>query len=81
MSYSEKLAITFLKEMYSDIEKILNNSEQLLFLVESIYKKYGGFVELNPDVTRSEAFKALGNDLRNLYRACGVICNETNSIL
>ncbi len=80
MPYFEKMAIAFLKEMNLEAQQILNEAEHLSLLVEQLHKKYSEFIEKNPDLTRSEAFKILEKDLKNLQQTCRFVSNDCKDI-
>ena len=80
MSNDKTTAIGFLKELDFEIEKILNDSESIIFLTEQLYKRYNDWLEDNPDISRSEGFKNLGKDIRTLYQTCKFINTDCYDI-
>ena len=66
MSYTEKLALTFLKEMYKDLDVISIRLENVLFPLEQLHKKYAEFINENPEFKQSQAFKNLEQDLKEI---------------
>ena len=73
MPYSEKLALTFLKEMYKDLDVISIRLENVLSPIEQLYKKYEEFIEANPEFMCSQAFKDLEKDLKEIQQTCKLI--------
>ena len=76
MSYTEKYAIAFLKEMLLKIDGILKEAQDISVALERLYKEYVQFIEENQDISHLEAFKNLEKDLRNLYQTCKFIPND-----
>ena len=76
MPYSEKLALTFLKEMYKDLDIISIRLKNVLSPIAQLYKKYEEFIEANPEFMCSQAFKDLEKDLKELQQICKLICNK-----
>jgi hypothetical protein len=68
MSQNKAPVTTFLKELNAEVEKILSDSEHIVFLAEQLYKRYDQWIEENPDISRSESFKNLEKDIRALYQ-------------
>ena len=71
MSYSEKLTVSFLKEMHTELGQITDTVEHILFLIDNLNKKYNEFVKENPGSSSPEAFKCLKDELKNLFKTCG----------
>lgn len=76
MPYSEKFALTFLKEIYKDLGGIVICFEDMRLSIEQLYKKYQEFIEANPEFMRLEAFKKLEADLQEIYKTCRFVSNK-----
>ena len=80
MSYFNKLAIAFLKEMSLDTKQLLTEAEQLSSSIEQLYHKYCGFIETNPRIAATEPFKSLENDLKNLVQTCRFVSTDCRDV-
>ena len=80
MSYFNKLAIAFLKEMSLDTKQLLTEAEQLSSSIEQLYNKYCDFSETNPRIAATEAFKSLEKDLKSLLQTCRFIRNDCQDV-
>ena len=76
MNQNKQKAITFLKELDFEVGQVLNDSESIMFLTERLYKTFDEWIEQNPDISRSEAFKGLEKDIRALYQTCNFLVKD-----
>jgi hypothetical protein len=76
MNQNKQKAITFLKDLDSEVEQLFNGSEAIIFLAECLYKMFDEWIEQNPDISRSEAFKGLEKDIRALYQTCNFLVKD-----
>jgi hypothetical protein len=76
MNQNKQKAITFLKELDSEVEQFFNDSETIIFLAERLYKMLNEWIEQNPDISRSEGFKGLEKDIRALYQTCNFLVKD-----
>ena len=80
MPYYEKYTLAFLKDMGLEIEKVLQQVEDVVTAVENLHKNYAQFVDDNPDISHLEAFKNLEKDLRSLCQTCKFIPKDCQDV-
>ena len=80
MNQSELQAIPFLKQLRTEVEKILGDSEHIAFLAKQLYKRYNEWVEINPDISRSESFKNLEKDIVSLSHTCAFVAQDCEDV-
>jgi len=68
--------INLLKELDFEVGQILEDAESLMFMVERLYKTFDVWIEENPDVSRSAAFKGLSKDIVALYKTSSFLTKD-----
>jgi len=80
MNQSEIQDVHFLKELRTEVEKILNDAEHIAFLAKQLYKRYNEWIETNPDISRSESFKNLAKDIVSLSHTCAFVAQDCEDV-
>ena len=80
MNQPELQAVYFLKELGTEVEKILTDAEHIAFLAKQLYKRYNEWVEINPDISRSESFKNLEKDIISLSHTCAFVAQDCEDV-
>ena len=80
MNQPELQAVNFLKELRTEVEKILGDSEHIAFLAKQLYKRYKEWVETNLDISRSESFKNLEKDIMSLSHTCAFVAQDCEDV-
>lgn len=71
-----KELVQFLQGLSIGMGNIQGEVGSIISLVENLCQQYDEWAKQNPDVSRSEVFKALARDLQILYQTCKFISHD-----